>query len=102
MNPSLVSAFYRHTLANPARLALAVGGGSYSYGELAGMSQRLARLLGRPKRVGILASRSLEAYAGVLGTLWTGAAYVPIHPKTPDERLIQILRMTPLDALVAD
>ena len=102
VNPSLVSAFYRHAVANPERFALAVGGGSYSYGELAGLSQQVACLLGRPARVGVLASRSLEAYAGVLGTLWAGGAYVPINPRIPDQRLIQLLRITSLDAIVAD
>jgi len=102
VNPNLVSAFYRHAVANPGRLALAVGGGAYSYGELAGASQRVAGLLGRPARVGVLASRTLEAYAGVLGTLWAGGAYVPINPKIPDERFIHLLRVTSLDAIVAD
>lgn len=102
MNPNLTSAFYRHAAANPGRLALAVGGGSHSYGELAGISQRVASLLGRPSRVGILASRTLEAYAGVLGTLWAGAAYVAINPNLPEERLLQLLKITSLDAIVVD
>jgi D-alanine--poly(phosphoribitol) ligase subunit 1 len=101
-NSSLVSAFYRHAVANPDRTALAVGANSYSYGELAGISQRVAEFLGRPARVGVLASRSVEAYAGILGALWSGAAYVPINPKVPEERLIQILRITQLDALIVD
>lgn len=66
------------------------------------MSQHVAGLLGRPARVGVLASRTLEAYVGVIGTLWAGAAYVPINPKVPNERLIQLLRITSLDAIVAD
>jgi D-alanine--poly(phosphoribitol) ligase subunit 1 len=102
VNPSLVSAFYRHAIANPDRIALAVGGNSYSYGELALISQQVAVRLGRPARVGVLASRSVEAYAGVLGALWSGAAYVPINPKAPEERLIQILQITQLDALIVD
>ncbi len=101
-NPNLVTAFYEHSVADPRRLALVVGGTSYSYGELAGASQQLARHVNHGARVGILASRSLEAYAGVLGTLWAGATYVPINPNIPDERLSQILSITSLDAIVAD
>ncbi|HVT99793.1 MAG TPA: amino acid adenylation domain-containing protein, partial [Acidobacteriaceae bacterium] len=56
----------------------------------------------RAERVGILASRSVETYAGVLGTLWAGAAYVPVNPDTPEERLIRILETAQLDALIAD
>lgn len=102
VNPNLASAFYRHAVADPERLALVVDGGSYAYRALAGISQRVAYLLGRPARVGVLASRTLEAFAGVLGTLWAGAAYVPIDPNVPDERLIQLLGITVPDAIVAD
>jgi amino acid adenylation domain-containing protein len=102
VDSSPISAFYRHSTANPDRIALVVGGSSYTYGELAGISKRVAGFLGRPARVGVLASRSLEAYVGILGTLWSGAAYVPINPKVPEERLIQILRITQLDALIVD
>lgn len=44
----------------------------------------------------------MEAYAGVLGTLWSGAAYVPINPHTPEDRIIRILQQAKLDALIAD
>jgi D-alanine--poly(phosphoribitol) ligase subunit 1 len=69
VNSSLVSAFHRHAIANPDRIALAVGGSPFTYGELAGISKRVAGFLERPARVGVLASRSVEAYAGILGTL---------------------------------
>lgn len=101
-NPNLVSAFYSRAVENPKHIALVVAGKSYSYGDLAGISQQFASLLGRSARVGILASRSIEAYAGVLGALWAGAAYIPINPNIPDERLIQLLKITMLDAIVVD
>jgi D-alanine--poly(phosphoribitol) ligase subunit 1 len=103
---SLVQAFRGHTVAHPERLALVVNSQSYSYGRLAGTAQGVARRIPRPSgrraHIGVLASRTLEAYAGVLGSLWAGAAYVPISPSLPDDRLIQILQVTPLDAVVAD
>jgi len=37
-----------------------------------------------------------------VGTLWTGGAYIRIHPKTPDDRLIQLLSLIRPDALVVD
>ncbi|PYP47324.1 MAG: D-alanine--poly(phosphoribitol) ligase, partial [Gemmatimonadetes bacterium] len=55
-----------------------------------------------PRRVGILASRSLAAYAGILGAWWCGASYVPLHPKLPATRLLKIQEITGLDALVVD
>jgi len=38
----------------------------------------------------------------VLGTLWSGSAYIPINPHTPEDRLIRILKMTSPDALIVD
>ncbi len=55
-----------------------------------------------PERVGILASRSLAAYAGILGAWWCGASYVPLNPKLPATRLLKIQEITGLDALVVD
>ncbi|MGA3017519.1 MAG: amino acid adenylation domain-containing protein [Bryobacteraceae bacterium] len=99
--------FYENSVTNSQGLALFVGEMRFSYGELANLARRISGWLGLKSgevsgKVGILASRTLEAYAGVLGTLWSGAAYVPINPRTPEDRLIRILRMTELDALIAD
>ena len=107
MNFNLAQPFYESASKDPSSLALYVGDRRYSYAELANPARRIAGWLGqgpeaRSGKVGILASRSIEAYAGVLGTLWSGSAYVPINPHTPEDRLIRILKMTNLDALIAD
>jgi amino acid adenylation domain-containing protein len=106
-NYNLALPFYENARSNPQALALFVGGSGYSYGELGALARRIAGWLGRKTggasgKVGILASRTIEAYAGVLGTLWSGAAYVPINPNTPEDRLIRILQQTNLDALIVD
>ena len=105
---NLAAPLREQALDRPDYLALSAGEISISYGGLAALAQRISAWLrsqarGRGlSRVGILASRSLEAYAGILGTLWSGAAYVPINPKIPEERLIQLFRLTRLDALIVD
>jgi len=104
---NLAQPFYENSVTNSQGLALFVGEMRFSYGELANLARRISGWLGLksgkvPGKVGILASRTLEAYAGVLGTVWSGAAYVPINPRTPEDRLIRILRMMELDALIAD
>jgi len=106
-NYNLALPFYENAVASPQALALFVADSRFSYGELASLARRISGWLDletgvRSCRVGILASRTLEAYAGVLGTLWSGAAYVPIKPDTPEDRVIRILRQTKLDALIAD
>ena len=107
MNYNLALPFYESSVADPQALALFVGNSRFSYGELANLARSVAGWLDlkageRSGKVGILASRTLEAYAGVLGTLWSGAAYVPIKPDTPEDRVVRILQQTKLDALVVD
>jgi amino acid adenylation domain-containing protein len=60
--------------------------------ELARRAGRLARHLaalgvGPEGRVGVLLERSLEMIVGLLGVLEAGAAYVPLEPGLPAERL---------------
>jgi amino acid adenylation domain-containing protein len=106
-NYNLALPFYESSIRDPKALALFVNDSRLSYGELGSLVRRISGWLG-PKsgegsgKIGILASRTLEAYAGVLGTLWSGSAYVPIKPDIPEDRLIRILQQTKLDALIAD
>ena len=96
---NLASPLFEHACRNASRLAVCVGDETVSYGELAALAQRVAQWLragpARPAGfVGVLGSRSIIAYAAVLGAGWAGDAYVPIYPKLPEERLIELLRMT--------
>ncbi|MGB7923854.1 MAG: amino acid adenylation domain-containing protein, partial [Pyrinomonadaceae bacterium] len=63
-----------------------------SYGELNARANQLAHYLrslgvGRESLVGILLERSVEMVVALLGTLKAGAAYVPLDPQYPQERL---------------
>ena len=65
---------------------------SLTYAELDAQANRLAhRLLrlgvGRGARVGLCVERSLALVVGILGVLKVGAAYVPMDPRYPAERL---------------
>jgi len=53
-------------------------------------------------RVGIMAHRSLDAYAGVLASCWAGATYVPVNPHWPEARITGLLEAARLDALILD
>lgn len=88
-------------------MALSVGDTNFTYGQLAGRANAIAAWLDRREslpaaRVGILAARSWEAYAGLLGACWHGAAYVPLNPRLPESRLAWLLEFTGLDALIVD
>src|SRR5882724_8750712 len=76
----------------PEAVALAFEGEELLYGELDARANQLAHLLrrwgvGPGVRVGVCAERSLELVVGLLGILKAGAAYVPLDPSYPQERL---------------
>ncbi|MDO9003318.1 MAG: amino acid adenylation domain-containing protein, partial [Aquabacterium sp.] len=78
--------------ARPDAVAVVFGQAQLSYGELNERANRLAhRLLSlgvaADTAVGIAAERSLEMVVGLLAILKAGAAYVPIDPEYPPERI---------------
>jgi amino acid adenylation domain-containing protein len=73
-------------------VAAECGGKTITYAELDRSSRALAlalarRGIGRGKLVGICVPRSLEMLIAVVGVLRSGAAYVPLDPTFPAERL---------------
>ncbi|MGG1504624.1 AMP-binding protein, partial [Bacillus paralicheniformis] len=75
--------------------------------ELNARANRLARLLiekgVRPEqRIGIMVKPSLEMAAGVLGILKAGAAYVPIDPSYPAERIGYVLKDSGAELLLTE
>jgi amino acid adenylation domain-containing protein/non-ribosomal peptide synthase protein (TIGR01720 family) len=76
----------------PDAPAVRFEGRELTYRELNARANRLAHYLrrlgaGPETRVAICAERSLELVIGLLGTLKAGAAYVPLDPDYPPERL---------------
>jgi len=112
MDLNLACGVYRHSLGTPDALAVAAGDRSLTYGQLAAAAMRLADALKRSPawrrpdgsipRVGILASRSVEACIAVVGAAWAGATYVPIGLKQPEDRIRNLLSLCDLSAIVAD
>lgn len=81
---------------HPERLAVVAGDVELSYGELDRRSDRLAHLLRRSGvgvegRVALCLGRSVEALVALVAVLKTGAAYVPLDPGYPQERLAFLL-----------
>jgi D-alanine--poly(phosphoribitol) ligase subunit 1 len=107
MNFNLAYGFYESSLRFPENVALSVGGRELTYSQLRELVQPVAAWLRQntvepAPRVGILASRSISTYAGILGTCWAGGTYVPISTKLPEDRLIQILSRVRAEALIVD
>jgi len=88
--------FARQAQARPRQIAVQFDGELMSYGELDRESNRLARLLrergaGHGGCVGLWMPRSTGLYVALLAILKSGAAYVPIDPAHPPERVGFIL-----------
>src|SRR5690606_18320950 len=77
----------------PDATAVSLGGESLTYAELNARANRLARRLReergvrRQEIVALLAEPSLDMLVGIWGILKAGAAYLPIDPTYPEERI---------------
>jgi amino acid adenylation domain-containing protein len=84
--------FEQQAARTPHAPAVTFAGKTLTYAELNRRSNQLAHHLrrlgaGPETRVGICVERSLEMAVGLLGILKAGAAYVPMDPSYPRERL---------------
>src|SRR5436309_9321115 len=97
--------FERQADARPEAVAVVFGREEVTYGALESRANRLARNLhgrgvGEGSIVAMLLPRSVDAYAAILGILKTGAAYVPIDPEYPADRVAYILEDSGAGVLV--
>ncbi|TNC87021.1 MAG: non-ribosomal peptide synthetase [Alcanivorax sp.] len=88
------------------RVAVVSGEISLTYAQLNNMSGHVAHALQekgiRPgDRVGLCADRSAETIAAILGIMKAGAAYVPLDPAYPEDRLRYMLEDTRAPLVVA-
>jgi non-ribosomal peptide synthetase component F len=91
--------------ARPEAVAVVFGREETTYENLESRANRLARHLRsrgvrRGSVVAMLLPRSVDAYAAILGILKSGAAYVPINPEYPADRVAYILEDSGAEALV--
>ncbi|HVR99166.1 MAG TPA: amino acid adenylation domain-containing protein, partial [Thermoanaerobaculia bacterium] len=89
----------------PDAAALTYGDATLSYGELDRRSNQLARWLrrqgtGPESRVGLSLDRSVDQVVGILGVLKAGAAYLPLDPEAPRERLAFVLEDAGIQTVV--
>nr|WP_326491738.1 non-ribosomal peptide synthetase [Myxococcus stipitatus] len=98
--------FAEQVARTPEAIALSSSAGRMTYAELAARAHRLARHLRergiRPgSRVGLFLERSPDLIIGMLGILEAGAAYVPLDPSHPPERLDWLTREAGVALVVA-
>ncbi|MBF8667868.1 amino acid adenylation domain-containing protein [Pseudomonas putida] len=81
---------------HPERTAVMAAGEQASFAELDARAEAIAGRLaeagaGPDTLVGVLADRSVDMLASILGVLKAGGAYLPLEPEQPAERLAYML-----------
>ena len=94
--------FLRGLRRDPHAPALRIAAATFTYQELHTRALALAGALGSPRRVGLLASRSFQAYAGILAVGYAGATVVPLNPGFPADRTGRMIAAASLDALIVE
>ncbi len=91
----------------PDKDAVVFGDNRISYQQLETKSNQLARYLisqgaGPNKIIGLSLDRSIELLIALLGILKSGAAYLPLDPDYPAERILYILENAQVELLVTN
>lgn len=94
--PSIHACLEEQTTAFADRLALVFREQRLTYGQLDRKANQMARAIAKQgvksgEIVGIIAHPSLEMVSGMLAVLKAGAAFLPIDPAYPEERIRHIL-----------
>ena len=103
--PTFVELFERQARLRPEAIALVWNEGSLSYGELETRSRRMAQALapcvtGRDTIIAFALERGPDLVAALLAIARAGAAFLPLDPEAPDERLQRILAASGAAALL--
>ncbi|MER5885313.1 amino acid adenylation domain-containing protein [Streptomyces sp. NPDC001941] len=106
--PRTLAEVYEEAAArHPGRVAVSYDGTTLTYAELSQRAQQLARLLAAqgigPGRIVALAlPRSTDLVTGLLAVSLAGAAYLPLDPDYPADRLAYMLQDAAPAALITD
>ncbi|GAA4956883.1 amino acid adenylation domain-containing protein [Actinoplanes utahensis] len=89
------------------RTALEIDGARHTYRELAGLAESLAARIREespvvPERIGLLAERSVLAYAGYLAIQRLGKSVVPLNPAFPQGRTSYMMTASGMGLVLAD
>lgn len=96
-NQTIVSLFQQQVNIRSAQVALTFEDQCFTYGEIENQSNQIAahlrheHMVGRGNIVAIICERSELMMMGLMGILKSGAAYLPIDPTYPKERIEYIL-----------
>lgn len=100
----VIARFDRIARTDPSRIAVIdVDGTGWNYGDVRRRALALAdsarHSIPAPRRIGVCVGRSSRMVEAILAAQYAGAAYVPLDPASPDDRLATIVETAELDAV---
>lgn len=104
---TIISLFMEQAAKTPENRAVVFQGDQLTYAQLDEITNRLAAHLisqgaGRGSVVGVMVSRGMMMPIGALAALKTGAAYLPMDPSYPSDRLQYMLEDAGVNILICD
>ena len=103
---NLWNRFAKHYEQDPQRTALVFPDTTHTYLEVGNAARRISAMIRAQAQdgpfIGLMTQRSFGSYAGMLGILHAGRAYVPLSPDLPTERLVTIATSGRVGAIVTD
>ena len=93
--------FKQQVVTNPTSVAVFDGQRTLTYSELDCLADTLSSAFPtKPKFVGVVMDHSVEMIATLIAILKSGAAYVPVEPSFPKERMRFIMRECNVDFII--
>ncbi|MBM1105825.1 amino acid adenylation domain-containing protein [Aurantibacter crassamenti] len=107
IDKTVIDFFIEQVEQNPNKLAVVYGTNQLTFKELDELSNRLANSINhkvskKESFIGVFMNRSAEMIIAILGILKSGAAYAPIDPKYPKDRINYILKDSQIDLIISD
>lgn len=105
MGKSPVERVLLTALKYPDRPALELHDASYSYRELtesaASVAESISDLNDPCPYIAVVADKSFSCYAGILGIMLAGKAYLPLNPRFPSARSVYMLEKARVRTIIA-
>jgi amino acid adenylation domain-containing protein len=113
-NKTIYEVFQERVKTTPDKIAISFQGKTLTYSEINKKANKLARYIRSEYEtnnnkelepdtlVAIFVNRSLDMIVSIIGVLKSGAAYVPIDVKSPDQRISYILNDTQCSLIVTE
>lgn len=105
-NTTIIDLFEKYAIENPENIVVVAEGKILTYKQLSELTSCMAYHLReqgvKPNTiVGIMVDRSIYTIVGILSILKAGAAYLPINPNNPQDRINSILEDSNAQCLLA-